>query len=131
MILPFKKEFVPLILNGTKIHTIREDKKNRWKPGNIIHMATGVRSKHYNCFAEKVCTSVQDIEFIWFNDVAKGWVVYVFAGDSCVTGINNGKKFDALCKGDGFQRWEDFLLWPAWNKKYFKGKLIHWTDKKY
>lgn len=58
MILSFKKQFSEPILKGTKIHTIREDKPNRWKPGNKIHFANGVRTQNYNCFKESVCISV-------------------------------------------------------------------------
>lgn len=49
MILSFKEQFIPKILDGTKIHTIREDKKNRWEAGKKIHFATGVRTKNYKC----------------------------------------------------------------------------------
>lgn len=41
MILSFKKQFLDPIITGSKIHTIRADKPNRWKPGNKIHFATG------------------------------------------------------------------------------------------
>lgn len=48
MILGFKPQFVQPIIDRTKIHTIREDKHNRWVPGKVIHMATGVRTKSYS-----------------------------------------------------------------------------------
>ena len=61
MVIGFNKQFVPLILNGTKIHTIRIDQHQRWKPGMTMHMATGVRTKHYVQFAKETCRSVQAI----------------------------------------------------------------------
>ena len=64
MILSFKKRFVSPILSGHKIHTIREDKPRRWKAGNKIHFATGVRTKHYDQFHAGVCVSVQAIVLV-------------------------------------------------------------------
>ena len=61
MILGFKNQFVPAILDGTKIHTIRKDPHHRWKPGMTIQMATGVRTKKYKCFKKAICVSVQEV----------------------------------------------------------------------
>lgn len=42
MLLTFSKpQFKNLILDGTKIHTIRLDKTNRWKKGMKIHFWMG------------------------------------------------------------------------------------------
>ncbi|MBE7411382.1 MAG: hypothetical protein HS129_04840 [Leptospiraceae bacterium] len=62
MILGFKQQFIRPILDGTKIHTIREDVHNRWHVGNKIHFATGVRTKNYKQFLEKFCTGTQTIK---------------------------------------------------------------------
>jgi len=67
MVLGFEQQFVEPILSGTKIHTIREDKHNRWKPGRSIQMATGVRTKNYNQFNEDECVSVQEIKILYFD----------------------------------------------------------------
>ena len=45
MILGFKEQFKNLIIGGVKKHSIREDRHNRWKPGMIIHFATGMRTE--------------------------------------------------------------------------------------
>lgn len=50
MILSFKPQFRQKILDGTKIHTIRDDPNDRWQAGKIIHAATGVMTKNYDCF---------------------------------------------------------------------------------
>lgn len=62
MILQFKAEFVPLILIGTKRITIRQDSKNRWKAGRMIHFAQNVRTKAQKQFASGTCTTTKDIE---------------------------------------------------------------------
>jgi DNA modification methylase len=52
MVIGFKPRFVQPILNGTKIHTLREDVLNRWQPGRVMHMAIGVRTTNYYQFNE-------------------------------------------------------------------------------
>lgn len=142
MILGFKKQFVDPIKNGSKIHSIREDKHDRWKTGNIIHFATGVRTKEYNQFHEGKCISTQKIEIIYNNpfrqnpksscfivvedngDEFKDMVVTVF-----VDGLPQARPYVMmLAKNDGFDSLEDFF---KWFNKDFKGKIIHWTDFKY
>ena len=152
MILGFKKQFVPLILDSSKIHTIRQDPKDRWKAGNKIHFATGTRTKAYSQFKEGVCHSVQPI--LLFNH---GNHVYCRIG--CGGGITvhndcvehhypdrnehtlwykdhlkrqvGGGLLGDICRNDGLS-WEDFKAWfiPNENDK-FTGKIIHWTDFRY
>lgn len=74
MVIGFKEQFVYKILNGTKIHTIREDKHDRWRPGMTMHMATGVRTKNYKQFHEDNCTSVQEISI--FPEYEEVWLHY-------------------------------------------------------
>jgi len=62
MIIGFKKQFVAPILAGTKVHTIRENKTNRWRPGTTIQFATGVRTKQYSQFKLNKCVSIQSIQ---------------------------------------------------------------------
>ena len=61
MILSFNKKFKVPIETGTKIHTIRLDKPNRWRAGKTIHFATGVRTKNYDNFKVGRCLSFQYI----------------------------------------------------------------------
>lgn len=129
MILSFKNRFVEPILRGTKIHTIREDKHNRWKPGKVIHAATDIRTKKYNQFFSGVCESVQSFEIKYLEVEFKGkkylmpqiWIdhkYFDFIGD--IT--------HKLASNDGFESMTGFLDWFG---KDFKGKIIHWTKFKY
>ena len=120
MILSFKKQFERPIIHGTKIHTIREDKHDRWKAGNIIHFATGVRTKDYNQFMVGQCKSVQHI---CITNNAGG-------GTWCrIDGKYHGGIF--VAQNDGLT-FDDFINWfiPKQGDK-FEGKIIHWTDFKY
>lgn len=121
MILAFKKQFVEPILKGSKIHTIREDKHNRWKKHNTIHFATGVRTKNYNCFNEDICYSVQTIEIN--RTYFKGAEIVIVDNR-----ILEDSEILRLAKNDGFKTKNDFF---EWFNTDFKGKIIHWTNLKY
>lgn len=128
MILSFKPQFVDPILNGTKIHTIREDSTDRWKAGNSIQCATGVRSKNYNCFFESECVSTQEIFMTYaHNDILEISIDgrYLYWEDR-----------NKLALNDGFEDWQDFFNWfhpiiMESKSKSFVGKIIHWTDFRY
>jgi len=126
MILGFNKIFLPRIENGTKIHTMREDKNDRWKAGNIIHFATGVRTKLYNCFKIGRCIRTQKIEIKWFPSA-----ILLYAKEAQITIddriISNQETWE-LAINYGFDRTSDFF--ELFNKDW-KGKIIHWTDFKY
>lgn len=131
MILGFNKQFVLKIRTGKKIHTIREDKNNRWKRGIKIQMATGVRTKNYEQFCGTFsCEGIQTIEFKW-KHINKGmgnedWTVRLF-----INGIDFTNRAEEIALNDGFDNVADFFKWKAWYRKNFIGKIIHWTDKWY
>lgn len=115
MILGFKPQFVPKILDGSKVHSIR--KGNRWKAGTKIHFATGVRTKNYNQFNSGECVSTQTIII---NPRAS---LIMIDGN----GLNQYTK-ELLAKNDGFDSWEEF---ETWFDKGLTGQIIHWTNYKY
>lgn len=124
MILPFKPQFVQPIMDGTKIHTIREDKLQRWKPGMTIHMATGVRTPAYHCFKEMVCVSVQTIEI----DLT-GLIMIKIDGRQLMQFVET----NTVAENDGFKNIIGFRNWFAetYEDKVFVGRIIQWTDFKY
>lgn len=124
MILSFKPEIVKPILKGTKIHSIRKDKHQRWKPGMRIHFATGARTKNYNQFRQGTCCSVQTIAMD-FNHYPS-----IFIVDGKRLSINQKMK---LVENDGFKTYLDFWKFfakPA-DKYIFMGVIIHWTGFRY
>lgn len=126
MILPFKPQFVKSILSGTKKHTIRTDKFNRWCSGRKIEMATGVRTKHYHQFGSGICMAVQKID-IWWTALGVPFV-YVDAR------LLNSFETKQLALNDGFYSETDFFSWfepLRSDDKIYTGKLIHWTELKY
>lgn len=122
MVLGFKERFEKPIKKGTKIHTIREDKHDRWRPGVIIHFAKGVRTKNYVNFMMGECFLAQSIEIIRTSDNIAGTIVKIDGRKLTLTEIQK------LAWNDGFENLIDFWMWFS---QGFKGKIIHWTDFKY
>ncbi|MHB8209116.1 hypothetical protein [Mucilaginibacter sp.] len=108
---------------AAKIHTIREDKPNRWKPGNDIHFVINNRTANRFQFAPIIkCKSVQTIQIKWKHKGKRSWVKVLIDG-KVIHGV-----LHHLAPNDGFGCIDDFL---AYFNKDFTGKIIHWTDLKY
>jgi thymidylate kinase len=116
MILSFKERFVEPIKNGTKIHTIREDKHNRWKAGMKIHFWKGnprnVTKNPYQ-FAESVVYKVSNIEI--FPSQNRIQIQDHYFDSRCA--LND------IARNDGFKLWEEM---KEFFPEDFKGKLIFW-----
>lgn len=132
-----------VLFDTPKIHTIREDTHDRWKPGMKIHHSYGVRTKSYRCFAINECQSIQRIEITEVKtgssdnsycfpimspkqrkNAVSGKIFRVTVDDK----VLSNTMIDQIAKNDGFNTTEDFFLWFNGN---FKGKIIHWTNLKY
>jgi hypothetical protein len=126
MVLSFKPQFVKPILAGTKIHTIREDKTDRWYDGRVAQMATGVRTKEYNQFAEKKIISVQRIFMTWdvHFEISIG-DQYLYYKEKCELSFNDG-----FVSMDAFENWF-YPIIKSNHGQCFSGKIIHWTDYRY
>ena len=118
MVLGFKTQFVPKILGGSKIHTIREDKMNRWQKGVKIHFATGVRTKNYAQFMEGVCCFNQAVILC----PERQEILLGLNGQMHLLDISKNLTF---AQNDGFDTEQDF--W-GWFNKPFMGVVIHWTQ---
>lgn len=117
-----------------KLHTIREDKNDRWQPGTKIDFFINCRQKDMFRFAPVLpVVSTQKVEIRWyelFNKKMarvfidnKSFACVKFYTEMIVTG-----KMLQLAQNDGFDTIEDFF---AYFNEDFKGKIIHWTDLRY
>lgn len=113
-----KTYFEEKILDGIKIHTIREDQHRRWKPGTRIHFATGVRTSRYNCFLTDTCKSTQEITLQSRTIRVDGRLL-------------STEEATQLARNDGFFPPSDFWEWFKDYPDGTKLELIHWTDFKY
>jgi len=133
----FSPEHVPPNMNfyikskcKPKLHTIREDPKDRWGKGNKIDFFINVRKKNMFRFAPVVPVVRTQSVFMTYNH-----------SDLIEISVNGRELFgyperEALAINDGFDCWEDFFnyFYPiiqASEDKCFSGKIIHWTDFKY
>jgi uncharacterized protein YqfB (UPF0267 family) len=130
MILGFKTQikgtptgFPEKILAETKIHTLREDPNSRWKAGNGIQFATGVRTNKYHMFKTAECKSVQKISIIHIVDGVMIFHTVQVDGRQLTYG-----EIEELAENDGFSSIISFF---DWFHEDFLGKIIHWTDKRY
>ena len=133
MVLSFNQNFPEKIINGTKVHTIRQDTTGRWKAGMKIQFATGARTKAYNQFHEAECTGVQDIEIKYTDN--RGAVKIYIDGNHLGTWhrfmpqrSENVADVLRLAVNDGFEGVSELL---NWFQRDFNGKIIHWTDVRY
>ena len=129
MILTFSnEEFVQKIIDGDKIHTIREDKTSRWYPGRIIQFWFGnprnVKNNPYE-FMKGECISDQKIEINYQGLQQHGMIIPTIKVDGKF--LPYWKK-EELAINDGFTTLHGFL---QWFDKDFTGKIIHFTDYRY
>ena len=123
-------EVYPLI--KAKLHTIREDRKDRWEKGNKIDFFMNVRKKNMFRFAPVLpVVSTQEVlityEYDFYSEVTRPtlWIDGILFYDTvkrCDFGMLK------LSRNDGFDTIEDFFKYFSAD---FKGKIIHWTDKIY
>lgn len=55
----FQKQFVPMILDGSKPHTIRRKRKHPTKVGDVLKLFTGMRTKNCTLIATAPCIAVE------------------------------------------------------------------------
>ena len=116
-----------------KIHTIREDKNNRWTPGTKIDFFINCRQPNMFRFAPVLpVVSVQKVEIIYFplTTIPVRKVPVLKVDDEIIydaAGINE-KQMLEFANNDGFDTIENFF---SYFNEDFTGKLIHWTDLKY
>lgn len=120
-------------LENPKIHTIREDKTNRWKPGMNIDFFINVRTKKMFRFAPVLpVVSVQKVEIKYHTNTflvhIDGKLFFFGNRDFTVNEFENHKGMLELAQNDGFDTIEDFF---EYFNEDFSGKIIHWTDKSY
>lgn len=118
-------EFNSSVLSNCKgkLHTIREDKKNRWKPGMNIHFVIHNRTKKRFQFAPTIkVVSIQKIEIFNPTEYLNDMIIKV---DSRELSMEEKQQ---LAWNDGFECLAEFQMY--FNKD-FTGKIIHWTDLSY
>jgi len=122
----FQARFVPFILDGRKTHTIRSLRANPDKPGNTLHLYTGLRQKGARLLMRVPCVKVEDIEI---------WETQAGTSDQMYTAVRiNGCDLDSaekahLARRDGFSDFAEMISF--WDGRLpFSGHVIHWKYSK-
>lgn len=122
----YVEQTVPIPLDETllpKLHSIRDDKHDRWHAGRMIHPVINNRSKNQFQFAPAFpCVSVQKI------DISSNPVMMVSESVKVDNRFLSYKEVETLAINDGFNSIVDFF---AWFNEGYTGKIIHWTNLKY
>lgn len=114
--------FPPLIKADIKIHTIREDNHNRWKPGMEIHHwmhNPRNRSKSPYPFLPDTHRLISKQEIGIEPTIKMVRIEGRFLND---------KEIDELAYNDGLDNRRVFFKWFT---QSFSGYILHWTNKKY
>ena len=113
----FKARFVDAILNGSKTHTIRGVRKQPDKPGNTMHLYTGLRQQGARLLLRAPCIRVEAI----YIDKQQ----HVFLGEEQLS----ADECESMAVRDGFTSFADMMtFWEA--RLPFHGHVYHWDPKK-
>lgn len=111
----FQKRFVPKILSGDKTHTIRAERANPDKPGNTLHLYSGLRTKKATLLMRVPCVRVEPIV------ITDTRLPRVIIGEHLL----DTDEEDAFARRDGFEDFADMMNF--WNGRLpFRGHVIHW-----
>jgi hypothetical protein len=117
VILGFNEDFVPAIVAGTKIHTIRAGQ--RWRVGEVAQFCVRAgQPDHHEFWPPQPVRLVQDIELTNTELRVDGRAL-------------SPAEFLALAQADGFATTTALLAFFADKPLPFRGQLVHWTDCRY
>ncbi len=107
----FQRQFVPMILDGSKPHTIRRRRKRPTRVGDMLMLYTGMRTKQCKLIAISECVKITPID-IWIQ-----------ASTILINGVAIGDdEMFALIERDGFKR-ENYKEFFQFFKRYERDVL--------
>lgn len=129
----FKKQFIPFILDGRKTHTIRANRKDGWveKPGNTMHLYTGLRTKSSQLLMRVECAKVEGIAIAMRPYTGKGVLARGCSFPEVFIDGNelSGDEKETLARRDGFRNFAEMMAF--WEGRLpFSGHIIHWKAPK-
>lgn len=123
----FKPQFEADIRADKKRHTIRDRRKYPDKPGALLSLYVGLRTKKCRLLKRRRCTRVQSILIRLQKLPGIGRIACVdIAGETLTVSEQN-----LLAKSDGFPDFQSMMeFWEG--RLPFEGDLIHWeSDSEY
>ena len=118
----FQKRFAPAVESGDKRQTIRAlGKRRHAKPGEMLQLYTGQRTKHCRLLREDECREVLPVLMTPRKLESSILVAYVFVSDVRLS----MSSICALSRADGFACVADFFDFFR-DRMPFEGVLIKW-----
>ncbi len=114
----FKEKFVPDIEAEIKDQTIRVRGKRKFKPGDTLHLFTGLRTKKCRKIGTATVSEVFDIDILQATILR-----YRIVRTDCVGAL------EEIIRRDGFKSEDDFFAF--FKRQYgevFYGQVIRWTN---
>ena len=116
----FKARFAPRILDGSKTHTIRPLRVHEDRPGNILHLYTGLRTKSTQLLMRVPCVKVESIEIDACGHECMCDATITIEGVQL-----SPSECDQFAQRDGFDSFEHMM--EFWSGRVpFRGHIIHW-----
>lgn len=122
----FQRGFVPKILSGEKTHTIRAIRAHPDRPGNTLHLFTGLRQKGAMLLMRVPCVKVEEVTIR--PKTRDQWDIVNLVESVTVTieGIELSlSECEAFARRDGFENFDEMLEFWA-GRLPFRGHIIHW-----
>jgi hypothetical protein len=117
MILGFNEDFIPAIIAGTKVHTIREGQ--RWQAGDMAEFYALAQTPDRYEFRERLpVLLVQEIELTTAGLLVDGRLL-------------SPAELLTLAQADGFATADELLAFFADKPLPLRGQLVHWTTLRY
>lgn len=121
----FKARFTSRILDGSKTHTIRPQRTHTDKPGNILHLYTGLRHKGARLLMRVPCVKIEEIEIEThperFLDDDPNFFSVTIDGS-----VLDRSECESFARRDGFENFSDMMeFWKG--RLPFRGQIIHWA----
>jgi hypothetical protein len=114
----FKQQFVTPIVTGRKKHTIRGVRRYPDKPGNTMHLYTGLRTKSAKLIKRVVCAKIERIDILLDQNTER-WTIYL---DGAPLDLSES---ESLARRDGFSSFNEMMTF--WDGRLpFTGHIIHW-----
>lgn len=117
----FKKQFADAVESGAKRMTIRHGRKHPTRPGDVLQLYTGLRTRGVRKLLDAVCVTVTPLEIYDLDDVL---IVTVGGKFLLWSDIHD------LAIKDGFQNADAFI--DFFDLTYglpFFGEIIEWSDQ--
>jgi hypothetical protein len=144
----FQERFIPLILDGSKDHTVRKERAGRSchaRPGETIYLYYGMRTKWCRKIGEATCWATQEIQI---TDNSIFMAAYSEVGYKSGIGLG-GPYWPLLDYTKDFFAWKDgfrpegstadhpegafdlmLRFWKQTHELPFCGVVIYWKDFK-